>query len=616
MREYNINIPFTGLKYHEGDISGLQELKNLYPDRGYWVSPRFRYVFDARSEGYSFGSHAVYGEYRFLSNGYIEIHSVEDLYKIGRDPDFPLDGKYIVRDNLLATPPYEHEYVIPGTFTGHIDGGWYPISCGQTLFEHLAGTASRVNWGGSGTVVDDRQIGFAIGVSGTADRCLGASDFFCNSNTGMLQNCRLGNLGVVNNSGVIRDCLAACSLGITNTGTIINSYLGEINRALSPNIWKDNGALQESGHTDLIYIDDDSDVVQICRLPFSNPVSEVWFDNVLIVAGDEGGAIVYPDGTYIYNQNITRVASFDARLFYTKVRDKGVYYGLVDSADIEGVFNYNEHNIRDTHLNEDGYMYMPAHIQQIKRLGDAMVCYGDCGVFLLNEALGMPALGEIHGLPSDVGIAGALSVDGTLYQHVFVGTDGNVWRILHNFTAEKLGYDWIFRNTQPRVQLEPGTGYYWVGNYILTERGLGGPMDWAPRGMSVLSQGTIVIADPMPSYVNVSLKTNILDMANNGQKRITVVNVISEMSDVHVTTDYKYSSDATMCAGKPVLCSPEGAAFSNTSFVYGTVRVSGVARPGDRITKAEIRYQSHDRRYIRGTRGVSQSGSEEEQAEA
>lgn len=615
MREYNINIPIVGLKQHEGDIAGLQELKNLYPYRGHWRTIHQRETFGLY-DSYLLGSRAAYCEYGFLSNGFIEIFTVADLYKIGRDPAFPLDGKYVVRDNLLATPPYEHTHVVPGTFTGHIDGGWYPINCGQTLFEHLAGTASRVNWGGSGTVIDDKQIGFAIDVSGTADRCLAATELFCGSNTGILQNCRLGTFGVVNNSGTIRDCLAFSSLGTINTGTIINSYAGETNPALSPNIWKDNGALQESGHTDLRYIDDDSDVAHVCRLPFSRPVSEAWFDNVLVTAGDEGGAIVYPDGAYIYNQNIVRVASFDARLFYTKVRDKGVYYGLVDSADIEDVFNYKEHDIRDTHLNEDGYMYMPAQIKQIKRLGDAMVCYGDCGIFLLNEALGMPALGEIHGLPQGVGIAGSLSVDGTLYQHLFVGTDGNVWRILHNFTAEKLGYDWIFHGQQPRVQLELGTGHFWVGNYVLTEDGLGGPMDWTPRGFASLCHNSIAVADPLPDNVNISLKTNITDMANNGQKRITFVNVIAEMKDMFVTGYYKHKGSTVMRKSHSKPCSPEGAAFVNMSFTYGAVQITGIAHPGDRIMKAEIRYQSHDRRYIRGTRGISQSGSEEDHAEA
>lgn len=615
MREYNINIPFTGLKQHEGDTTGLQELKNLYPVRGHWRVPASRQVFEMQGK-YSLGSRATYGEYSFLSNGYMEIYTVDDLYKIGRDPDWPLDGKYVVRDELYLEPPYAEAYVIPGTFTGFLDGAWHGMDCGKVLFEDFAGVASRILWYGSGDTIDGKVIVFAKTVSGLADRCSVASDFFAVDNSGTLLNCRIGYSGVVNNTGVIRDCLSDNTLAGVDTGTITNSVIGEVSAGLSPNIWKDDGSHYKTGYTDLVYINPDSSTEQVARLPFSNPVSEVWFDDALIVAGDQGGAIIYPDGEYSYNQNITRVASFDARLFYTKVRDQGVYYGLVDSADIEDTFNYSEAPVRDTHLNEAGYMYMPSRIQQVKRLGDAMVCYGESGVFLLNEALGMPALGEVHGLPSDVGIAGALSVAGTLYEHVFVGTDGNVWRILHNFTAEKLGYDWVFKGTVPRVQLEPETGYYWVGAYMLTEGGLGGPMDWVPRGMSALSQGTITMAESMPSYVNVSLKTNILDMANNGQKRITVVNVSSEMSDVHVTTDYKYSGDVAVRPGKPIRCSPEGAAFSNTSFVYGTVQVTGVAYPGDRITKTEIRYQSHDRRYIRGTRGISQSGSEEEQAEA
>lgn len=53
-----------------------------------------------------------------------------------------------------------------------------------------------------------------------------------------------------------------------------------------------------------------------------------------------------------------------------------------------------------------------------------------------------------------------------------------------------------------------------------------------------------------------------------------------------------------------VPCSPEGAGLLNVAMLWGQAGVVGIVRPGSRIRRIEVRYQSHDRRYIRGTRGI------------
>ena len=53
-----------------------------------------------------------------------------------------------------------------------------------------------------------------------------------------------------------------------------------------------------------------------------------------------------------------------------------------------------------------------------------------------------------------------------------------------------------------------------------------------------------------------------------------------------------------------VACSPEGSGFLNMNMLSGQAGVVAKCAPGARIWRIEIRYQAHDKRYIRGTRGI------------
>lgn len=51
--------------------------------------------------------------------------------------------------------------------------------------------------------------------------------------------------------------------------------------------------------------------------------------------------------------------------------------------------------------------------------------------------------------------------------------------------------------------------------------------------------------------------------------------------------------------------SPDGSCFVNAALVTGKVGGLATVSPGSRVWRVEVRYQSHDRRFVRGTRGVT-----------
>ena len=349
---------------------------------------------------------------------------------------------------------------------------------------------------------------------------------------------------------------------------------------------------------------------------FNTPMAGRW------QMADYGDFVILTDGTHTWTITsgvpaaawvvLDSVCAFDARLFYAIGGAAVARYSMVAGEDIPSILAGVDINIdeRDFSYNEEGAMLLPfrGKVLSISRLGEAIIYYGEDGIVALTEALDMPALREIQGLPPGIGLRGRAAVDGTLDQHVFLGSDGALWSLDARLQAQRLDYAWTLTE-EDRVVFDPVNQEYWVGPYLLTKYGLGGPMDQEPTSIIVVDGAPVATGTPYASGddgilpVSVLLHTGTFDMNQNGQKRLSVVNLNGEISYAYVKFLYRYDTGTVYRERPGVRCSPEGAAFLNAAFVYGQLKIAGLAQPENRLTRIEVRYQAHDRRFCRGTRG-------------
>lgn len=353
---------------------------------------------------------------------------------------------------------------------------------------------------------------------------------------------------------------------------------------------------------------------------------------------DYGPYAILSDGmtTLLYNDGVvttttTRlgaVCARDARLVYGDVGSypNAVGWSAIDGADIPDILEGTALSGVQATRNTTGIAEMPwrGKVLAILPMGDTYIIYGEDGIAALREIQGGLGFVEVS-YPAHLGLYARGAVAGNDQQHVFRGTDGGLWMINPKLDAVKLDYAWTL-DTHDRIVYEPVENLFWISDdtesYCLSTGGLAGPIDQVPSSLALIGDeivgtGTAYTApeeEGDPLTVEAFVHTNTFDMGMNGQKRITVVNMHGELSHATVGCLYKYSSSDTYREKAAVLCSPEGAAFLNIALVYGQLKITATMEPEARITKVELRYQAHDRRFIRGTRGFV--GSENENGNA
>lgn len=353
---------------------------------------------------------------------------------------------------------------------------------------------------------------------------------------------------------------------------------------------------------------------------------------------DYGPYAILTDGTttLLYNDGVvtpttTRlgaVCARDARLIYGDVGSypNAVGWSAIDGADIPDILAGTALSGVQATRNTTGIAEMPwrGKVLAILPMGDTYIIYGEDGIAALREIQG--GLGFVDvAYPAHLGLYARGAVAGSDQQHVFRGTDGGLWMISPKLEVVKLDYAWTL-NTHDRIVYEPVENLFWISDdtesYCLSTGGLAGPIDQVPSSLALIGDKIVgtgtAYTEPEeegdPLTVEAFIHTNTFDMGMNGQKRVTVVNLHGEFSHATVGCLYKYSSSDTFREKAAVLCSPEGAAFLNIALVYGQLKITATMEPEARITKVELRYQAHDRRFIRGTRGFV--GSENENGNA
>jgi prepilin-type N-terminal cleavage/methylation domain-containing protein len=184
-----------------------------------------------------------------VPDGYIGIYTPEQLASIGNDPDYPLDGNYIVMKDLDLS---EYENWVPigdsiGTeFSGNFDGNHYTISnltvnryedAGLFGVTILPSTISNVNLANVDITASAYAAGALVGDNqGTVDNCHVSGGTIVSGETAG------GLIGI--DDGIITNCSAsvAVSANCEVGGLIGSSYDSEISNcyatgSISGNWW-------------------------------------------------------------------------------------------------------------------------------------------------------------------------------------------------------------------------------------------------------------------------------------------------------------------------------------------------------------------------------------------
>ena len=175
----------------------------------------------------------------------IEISSAEGLKKIGTEPDFPLNGSYVLAEDIDLSGSAEKPWTAIGNFTGTFDGAGYKISGlylnagnlgptdqGLGLFTHVRQGGTVKNLAVEG-VIDGTNAGVVIGGivgknnGGTISNCTSIVDI-----TGSVDS-NVGGIVGSGESGTIENC---CNTGSINvTGSVDSNVGGIVGLAGNPN---------------------------------------------------------------------------------------------------------------------------------------------------------------------------------------------------------------------------------------------------------------------------------------------------------------------------------------------------------------------------------------------
>lgn len=285
--------------------------------------------------------------------------------------------------------------------------------------------------------------------------------------------------------------------------------------------------------------------------------------------------------------------------------------------------------------NESGFMDMPwpGAVWAMEPLDDWVVVYGANGISALHaetSPISTMGLQDIQGLSAGIGIAGRGAVAGDRDAQVFLAHTGDLWVIQRKefgLHAERLGYAAYMRQLGLEnvvITRDPVRGDYWIAGeysaYVLTDRGLGGPVNMSPTCLWVDDQGRMAaIARRTGDYDLHEMQVGVVvwptDVADRGRKHATCLQVsTSGILKRHARVGGK--SGAHDVLAPYVAVNPDGVAFVRTSFTDAEVTLRGWASPTGTglIDRIEVRYQSEDLRYRRGTKGVPGQPINEEAA--
>lgn len=328
------------------------------------------------------------------------------------------------------------------------------------------------------------------------------------------------------------------------------------------------------------------------------------------------------DDEYVYSTvsaaatNAKVVADYnDTRLFIggTSKGTNTVSWSLIDGSDIWQMLDDTNATAQQAALLQRGTAVMPwrGEVRAMFQLGDGMAVYGADGITILAPTGKSFGMVDPKGLPRHIGIPCRSAVGGDRMRHVFVGTDGALYTLDESFQCERLGFE-EYMPAAPVVVHDPIEAQWWISgtstSYLLTAGGLSGPVSAVVTSAIRTVSGLVGSGvDYATAAVEAELWSGLLDAGDNAQKRMTFLRATCDgVTGMKGSIAYGTRSDGTLKTRPWAAASREKAMFINSVFTNARAGIlfSGVPETA-RIYGLEARYQYHDRRAVRGTRGVT-----------
>ena len=316
----------------------------------------------------------------------------------------------------------------------------------------------------------------------------------------------------------------------------------------------------------------------------------------------------------------TAVGDHFGRLLFAK--NNVVYVSCVGGEDIPYLLAGTSVPDRVVARNDSGALVMPwrGDVRALRALGESVIIYGADGVSVLRPREQYYVMDSLRGLPQHVGLAWRGGIAGDNNTHLFLGTDGNVWLITPDLQAKRVVKDSIIDPDSIVVQ-DPRDGSYWLSlenaAYHYDDAGLCGPVEQPVYSMAMLDGDLCATGKPYPDDLKIEWWSPLFDCGRPDQKRITFVGASTDdMTAIKVSLRFKHNSSSSLVRIPWIPCDSFGAGKVNACLHKGYAGVYAAADPGSRLFRVEVRYQLHDKRTIRGTRGFDGSGGGGDGADA
>lgn len=322
------------------------------------------------------------------------------------------------------------------------------------------------------------------------------------------------------------------------------------------------------------------------------------------------------DGSYTASDTLTdmprfsTVCNFKGQVIGGNV--KSTWHGCGTNSVVWSAIGTNDFtpgvdNVKGS-MNEAGFRHMrwEGEIYRVKRLGNAVIIYGDNGIDALVPYESTFGLKEIL----DKGIASKGAVGGSWNEHVFVDKEGYLWRIKSDLSTERLGYKEyisLIDLTEVMVSYDGSKREYYIADdtygYLLTHWGLCQVYQKVTSVASIDGTSYGVTSDGSDDEGRVV--TDVIDFGVRGFKTIGLLEAgiyhpAGSTYKGYATVDWRSNKTDSFTRRDWVLMNPNGVATVMTAGDEFRLCVKADNYQNMQLDYINARVKVTDRRFMRG----------------
>lgn len=259
--------------------------------------------------------------------------------------------------------------------------------------------------------------------------------------------------------------------------------------------------------------------------------------------------------------------------------------------------------------NEFGYISTDydEEILGLAPLGNKLIVFGDravTGLFAVNGEI--TTYGKKNLLSIGLASRNSYCFNREKQVCIFLGQKGQLWSVDSEFKLEKLGYENSLSSLlggDILINESVDDGEYYITDGSKT-------FVWTQNGLSRVSQhptslhtidGSLLGLYQDDQDDSVLIESETYDMGLRAIKTITSINLgVLNGGDVKVAIDYRYDTTSQFTRSPFVPINKEGGAVIRVSGVDFRIVVSGTNLSGFELDSISVRYQTSDKRQIRG----------------